>query len=146
MPKLDPMLAQHTGQTYDHLPPTYILNPHYCFIDWNSTFDEIVALPLGLEKGQHVSEFVKQLEDKEKILERATRIFGIVGNIPFVDQEVLVWKSKQYGKITFRKIASQIISPQGEQLGWVVHLGIESATKLNELWESISSKLEQRYK
>ncbi len=125
--------------------PCYLLDPSYCFIDWNPAFDEIVAIPLNLERGQHVSEFVKQLNDKDRLFARAAKVFGVTGNVPAVDSETLIWNSKRFGEIEFHKLATQVCDEGGTQVGWVVQLSIRRASKFQELSDAVVARITREW-
>lgn len=128
---------------FHSLAPTYYLDPNYCFIDWNCAFDEIIAIPLHLQKGQHVSEMVKHFEDKDAIFQRATNVFGVLGNVPLVDVEDLSLRTKKFGVLHFKKLATQVLNEKHEQVAWVVQLNICEAVKSPALWEAIAKRIEK---
>ncbi len=122
--------------------PTYVLDHTFHFLDWNSTFDELVAKPLGLRRGQQAIEFIRQLTNCTEVIERSKQVFGS-GKDPLVDLELLHYDSKKYGIILFQKLAAQIADAQGVPAAWSVHLNVLVAEKTQELWEDIKARLER---
>ena len=45
------------GTLLSNLGPTYILDKEFRFLDWNSSFDSLIASPLRLMRGTHVRPF-----------------------------------------------------------------------------------------
>ena len=128
----------------DRLSPIYLLDPHYKFLDWNLAFDEIIATPLKLNKGEHVSEFVNRLDEKTAVFERAARVFGVVGTIPFVDIERLSLTTEPWGRVEFTKIASQVLGQENSHVGWVVQLNLSGSTPTT-VWDAIGARIQNRF-
>ncbi len=128
--------------TLDVIAPTYILDPNFQFVDWNISFENLVARPLGLRLGMHVISFVNQLANLDSVLKRSVRVFA-PGQHPLCDTEALVFRSEKFGEIEFQKIASQILDESGQKKAWTVSLNISRAEKWNELWKDLSQWIEK---
>ncbi|MBV8231010.1 MAG: TIR domain-containing protein, partial [Planctomycetaceae bacterium] len=132
----------------DLIAPTYLLNKHFFFLDWNPAFDEVIAKPLKLVRGlHHAKVFVQALANSEDVVRHARETFGGERQA-LVDAEVLVFDSdrdgqRRYGTIRFQKLAAQIADEHGEVLGWSVSLNILEAGDLARLWEDIRVRIEE---
>ena len=105
--------------------PTYILDQSYHFVDWNPTFEELIAKRLGLARGQHAGLFIEGLLNVRDVVSRSIDTFD-VHTPPQVDTELLAIGLEEFGKVMFRKIAAQIPDGKGGIHGWSVHLVIVS--------------------
>lgn len=125
---------------FDHSIPAYLLDDNYFFLDWNGAFDELVAAPLGLKRGSHAEDFVRELENVEAVYNRSTEIFD-PNNVPLIDLEPLVFRSKKYGEIEFQKIAVQIPNASGGLAAWSVFLNISRADEMEQLWSDLQKRM-----
>lgn len=128
---------------FDLLGPTYFLDDTYHFLDWNPTFDELLAKPLGLKRGWHAATFVQRLKNVASVVERSKKTFG-GPEPPLVDIEVLEFESEKYGLIYFKKIAAQIADEHGGIRAWSVNLNIlkaEDGAKEEALWKDLEDRL-----
>ena len=107
----------------DLIMPAYLLSSQFRFLDWNPMFDEVVARPLGLVRGAHAGDFVVELANSAKVVERSQKVFRI-GAAPLVDIEELQLETGKYGLIRFQKIAAQIPGNTGELRAWSVCLNV----------------------
>jgi ubiquinone/menaquinone biosynthesis C-methylase UbiE len=142
-------VVQDTRQPIlDLIAPTYILDKHFYFLDWNPAFDEIVAKPLKLVRGRdHARIFIQALANCEEVIRHARETFGGERQ-PLADTEILVFDSDQYGPvrygtIRFQKVAAQITDERGEIRGWSVSLNILEAGDARRLWADIMSRIEE---
>ena len=93
----------------DLIAPTYILDKHFYFLDWNPAFDEILAEPLKLVRGLHHGKtLIQALVNCEEVVKHAKETFGEERQ-PLTDTEILVYDSdrdgpKKYGVIHFQKL------------------------------------------
>ena len=132
----------------DLIPPTYLLDKHFYFLDWNPAFDELIARPLRLVRGLHHGKtFIQALENCEEVVKHAKETFGVERQ-PLTDTEILVFNSdrdghSKYGQIEFQKLACQINDEHGEIKGWSVNLNILKADKLANLWSDLMARIEQ---
>jgi ubiquinone/menaquinone biosynthesis C-methylase UbiE len=126
----------------DLIGPGYILDDSYHFMDWNPAFDELIAKPLALRRGQHALDFIKKLTNAASVIERSKEVFG-PGKDPLVDIELLQLKSEKYGQIDFQKIAAQISDQYGTPKAWSISLNILGAEKLPELWRDLETRLDR---
>lgn len=120
--------------------PTYLLDKNFYFIDWNPTFDLLLANPLGLSRGDHGIDLIKSLDNCNSVIERSKTVFGS-GKDPLVDTECLCFKSPNYGLIEFQKIASRINCADTGQPAWSVNLNILRAERNDQLWKDIEQNL-----
>jgi hypothetical protein len=110
---------------------------------WNKLFNELFALPFQLKVGQHVSDFVRFMEESDSIRQRAADIFTIA-KLPPVDIELLSIPHKTFGKIQVRKIATLISDDHSRPCSWVVELCILKTEKKKQeasLWAFIKECL-----
>ena len=128
----------------DLVAPTYLLDAHFHFLDWNPAFDEIVAKPLRLVRGSHARDLIVQLENCKDVVARAQRTFT-ADRIPLVDIEPLKLRTEKYGLVTFRKIAAQIAedTESGRRLTWCVMLNIDAVDKPDALWKDVYQRLKE---
>jgi ubiquinone/menaquinone biosynthesis C-methylase UbiE len=138
----DRLLTQVREKVLDLVGPTYILDQSYHFVDWNPTFEELIAKRLGLVRGQHAESFIEGLLNVRDVVSRSIDTFGI-HTPPQVDTELLEIELEEFGKVMFRKIAAQIPDGQGGIHGWSVHLVIVNVERSEELWASVVRRLEQ---
>src|SRR5215813_2032682 len=127
----------------DQLGPTYILDRSYFFLDWNPAFERLFAEPMGLYRGQHAQEFVRQLMNRGAVDARARDVF-LPDNLPLVDMEPLFFRSEEFGVIELWKIASRIIDSSGNLEAWCVALDIVRAEKMDALWKELRAVLDAR--
>ena len=70
-------IAVARDPAFDSAVPAYLLDEHYWFLDWNTSFDELVAGPLGLKRiYSHAEEFIRALENLDEVYERSKRVFA----------------------------------------------------------------------
>lgn len=133
------MIARDARRAFlDVVGPAYILNQYFQFIDWNPTFEELVAKPLGLVRGCHAGDFVKELVNCDAVSNRANEVFD-PDHYPLVDIEPLVFKTDPYGEVQFRKVAAQVSDEDGNIRAWTVYLDIITAERPDALWEDIQT-------
>ena len=128
---------------FDLTGPGYLLDHTYHLLDWNPVFDELIAKPLSLNRGDHVSAFVARLTNRDDVIERSRVVFGPHKD-PLVDIEPLEFDSPSYGHMKFKKIAAQISDEHGNTQAWSVSLNIlamEDDAKEKQLWDNIDKTL-----
>src|SRR5262245_37362389 len=103
----DRLLVEVREKVLDFVGPTYILDNSYHFVDWNPTFEELIAKPLGLVRGQHAGSFIEGLLNVRDVVSRSIDTFS-VPTPPQVDTELLAIELGEFGKVMLRKIAAQI--------------------------------------
>jgi ubiquinone/menaquinone biosynthesis C-methylase UbiE len=126
----------------DFVGPTYVLDQSYRFVDWNPTFEELIAKPLRLARGQHVKSFISGLFN---VTDAVGQTLDNCENHSLFQVNIapLTIRLENFGEVVFRKLAVQIPDGQGGIQGWSVHLFIVSAERSEELWASIVRRLEQ---
>ena len=127
---------------FDLITPSYILDNTFHFLDWNPTFDELVAKPMGLRRGEHGLEFIRQLANCAEVIERSKEVFGAEQD-PLVDIELLQFESDTYGIVLFQKIASQISDEEGNPMAWCVNLNVLVSERMQQLWGDLKQRLER---
>lgn len=120
--------------------PTYLLDSGYHFLDWNPAFDEVIAKPLGLCRGQHAKDFVDRFENAQEVNARAKVVFK-PGDAPLVDVETLRLRTPEFGLVEWRKIAAQIPTGTGRNILWCVTLNLAYAEAAEALWAAIQKRL-----
>jgi hypothetical protein len=140
--KRDYLITEVREKILDLVGPTYILDQSYHFVDWNPVFEQLIAKPLGLVRGQHAESFIEGLLNVGDVVRRSIDTFGFDAP-PQVDTELLEFELEEFGKVMFRKIAAQIPDGQGGIHGWSVHLVIVNVERSDELWASVVRRLEQ---
>lgn len=128
----------------DLIVPTYLLDNTYHFLDWNPAFDELVAGPLDLKRGDHAESFIKCLENAPEVIERAKKMFGR-GKRPLVDVEPLIFHSNEFGRITFNKVSALITEETAGTRCWSVNLNIGGVDEQHRdrLWQVLRERLER---
>ena len=126
--------------TLDSIGPSYVLDKHYHFLDWNQSFDALIAEPAGLIRGTHAESFILKLNNRQAVIERSRKLFNF-GKMPLVDIEPLEFMSPKYGLIKFQKIASQVPGNDGRTIAWSVNLNVTSAEKYEQLWDDMQEQL-----
>ncbi len=122
---LDSAMAEMRDRVFGLIGPTYILDPEGRFVDWNPAFEEIIATPLMLARGQPAGEF------------------AALGSEPAqVDVRLLQLDLPEYGTITCRRIISQIPDSNGSIHGWSIHLVMSDGGEATGLWTRIVRRLE----
>jgi ubiquinone/menaquinone biosynthesis C-methylase UbiE len=134
------MLREERKPILDLVGPSYILDPNYHFLDWNTSFEYIVAHPLGLKRGEHVATFLEKLQNYDDVQKRSNVTFR-PNFVPSVDIEILELESKSFGLIVFDKIATQIIGQNGRVKAWCVHLNISSVQRKRQFWCQMEQNL-----
>lgn len=124
---------------FDLIGPAYLLDNTFHFVDWNPAFDEIVAKPLNLHRGDHVEALVVKLEDRDDVIERSLKIFK--PPYPLVDSEPLTLQTDKYGKVIFHKLAAQIPDDFGNVRGWSISLDVTQAEQEEKIWEDVKARL-----
>src|SRR5262249_4475573 len=127
----------------DQLGPTYILDPGYYFLDWNTAFERLFAKPFSLFRGQHAQEFIKHFVNREGVENRARAVFGRI-TVPPLDMEKIVINSTEFGTLELWKIAAGIYDEMGELAAWSVALNIISADRLSALWDALKDVIDER--
>ena len=127
MPSIDLWYTQLRPVLYqaaEYTVPTYYLDVDLNVIDWNVAFGMIFSDVAGRIRYQHVNYFIACLENDIEVFDHGRRFTErvLAGALPFVDTEVLRYKSARYGEIVFLKVASQLHDPAGELRGWSVSL------------------------
>ena len=138
----DHLLAEARENILDYVGPTYILDRSYHFVDWNPIFEELIAKPLKLVRGQHAESFIEGLLNVRDVVTRSIHAFA-VSPLPQVDTELLAIRLEDFGRVMFRKIAAQIPDGRGGIHGWSVHLVIVGAEHSEKLWSTIVRRLER---
>lgn len=124
--------------------PTYILDTNFRFIDWNTSFFDLIAKPLKLELGMHVQKFVENLANKDEVFKRVQSLFTL-GKTPKVDSEVLIYEHPQYLKIELHKLATQTFEFDGNEKVWVVQLTVgTNSSQYEKVIQLITESLERR--
>lgn len=134
------VLNQERKPILDLVGPSYLLDNVFHFLDWNTSFDLLVARPLGLRRGTHVKTFLEKLKNWDQVRKRSNEKFP-PGRDPLVDIETLVYESTDYGVIVFEKIAGQILGDNGQLKAWCINLNISSVQKKSSLWRNVESNL-----
>jgi SAM-dependent methyltransferase len=140
-PSRDAFLNNLQRQLFFQILPAYILDINFQYLDWNPAFDEIIARPLGFQRGMHGSALIARLANCDEVYERSMRVFH-PGNHPLVDTEPLLLKSDRYGLIRFHKMAAQILDDRGQMIAWALTLNISGADNLEQLWKDIESRVQ----
>lgn len=130
----DPVGNRSRRAVLEQIGPTYLLDDTYHFVDWNPLFEELVARPLKLTRGDHAEKLVNAMEKSEEVLDRAKQVFTVP---PLVDLEELIYDTEVYGRITFQKIASQIADKRGNTQAWCVNLNVMSVDKAKLFWADV---------
>jgi ubiquinone/menaquinone biosynthesis C-methylase UbiE len=125
----------------DLVGPTYLLDAHFHFLDWNPAFDEIVAKPLRLLRGTHAENLILALDNSRDVIARAQELFQENLGMPLVDCEILCIKTPRHGLVRFRKIAAQIAETAAHGLVWTVTLNVEHAEHAELLWDDVNRRL-----
>lgn len=135
------VMREEKRAVFDLVGPAYILDRAYHFLDWNTSFEFLVARPLQLRRGTHVIEFLSKLNNWSEVFERSNTKF-LPGQDPLVDEEVLKFPSPNYGEITFHKLASQIPRLEGISKAWSVQLNV-TGVEMNQaqLWQDVAADL-----
>jgi hypothetical protein len=104
--------------------PTYYLNVNLHFTDWNIAFEMLFADSLDSFRNRHVNYFIAALENSDEVFGHARDFTEKVarGALPLVDTEPLVYRSTKYGRMTFLKVATQLLDSNGELRAWAVAL------------------------
>jgi ubiquinone/menaquinone biosynthesis C-methylase UbiE len=126
--------------SFDVSVPAYFLDQHYKFLDWNPAFNFLIARPLGLVRGRHVEDWILSLENVTEVIERSLTTFTPT-QTPLVDMEALDFRSPSYGRIRFKKVAAQLCSGDGSNIGWCVTLNIAHADREDLLWKDLDAHL-----
>src|SRR5262245_20498316 len=137
----DQMIRSIRDKVLDLVGPTYILDRSYHFVDWNPSFEELIARPLRLARGQHVETFVRHLSNETEVVNRSIATFACQ-DPPQVDTEALRLVLPEFGGLTFRKVAAQIPDDEGEVHGWSVHLILIAAEREEHVWSAVTQRLE----
>lgn len=131
----------------DLIAPTYLLDDRYYILDWNPAFDEVIAKPLKLVRGEtHAGVFVRELENSEEVVRHANETFA--GDVqPLVDTEELVFDSAKhggiFGRIRFQKLAAQITRNDGATMGWSVSLNVKEVEREEQtFWKTILKRIQ----
>lgn len=141
----DKIVERSRRALFDVITPTYLLDPAFHFLDWNTAFDQLIAKPLKLNRQMHALEFVDKLKNAAAVIERSKDLFGYAKKNPIIDIEPLVFKHPDFGIITFRKIAAQIIERHGKPMAWSVTLNIEEAGSLDGVWNFLEKRLKDEF-
>ncbi len=97
---------------------------------------------MGIRRGEHGLEFIRQLANCRDVIERSKVVFG-AGKDPLVDVELLHFDSDEYGIVLFQKIASQICDEEGNPMAWCVNLNVLVAEQIQKLWDDVKLRLER---
>ncbi len=125
---------------FEGLTPTYLLDLNYNFVDWNWSFDELIAGPLKLKLLQHATDVVRALDNRKECLERSARVFA-VDKVPLCDFEPLIITIAPYGQIHFRKLAFQILDDRGQPEYWVVQWNVNRVENEKALWDALETRI-----
>ena len=91
--------------------PTYILDDKFKFVDWNCSFEMLVAKQLKLTRGCHAEEFLLHLDNWDEVKSRSMRDF-IPPNYPLLHYERLDFKSSKYGSSRFQEMGNSSFSQE----------------------------------
>jgi ubiquinone/menaquinone biosynthesis C-methylase UbiE len=125
----------------DLIGPTCILDSSGHFVDWNPSFEELIAKPLRLVRGQPADTFVTPLMNANAVEERSRTKF-VDQDAHQVDIEPFLLELPGLGKTRFRKIAAQIPGDDGDILGWSVHLVLLNGDHVEQAWSAVAQRLE----
>ncbi|QDU23878.1 class I SAM-dependent methyltransferase [Urbifossiella limnaea] len=135
-------IAAARAPAFDQSVPAYLLDANYWFLDWNPAFDELVARPLGLKRlRNHAEDFVAKLENVDSVYKRSKHVFD-PENPPAIDTEPLALRTDRYGRVSFLKVAAQIIDERAQLVAWSVYLNV-TGTERGDLWEDLRVRLER---
>jgi ubiquinone/menaquinone biosynthesis C-methylase UbiE len=135
------VLREEKRAIFDLIGPSYVLDRAYHFMDWNTSFELLVAKPLGLQRGTHVITFLNKLANWTDVFDRSNKVF-LPGQDPVIDVEPLQYQTSTYGMITFHKVASQIPNTRGPSKAWSVQLNISNIEKNSErFWDDMANDL-----
>jgi SAM-dependent methyltransferase len=84
-----------------------------------------------------VNWFIARPDNEKEVFTHAQQFSR--GEIPSVDLEPLVFTSREYGKVRFLKVASQLHDAGGSYRGWAVALMIQQIN-----WERFQDKLKEK--
>ncbi len=118
-----PVLRQSTYYT----TPTYYLDSNLNVVGWNIAFELIFEDVAHRVLYRHVTEFIARLVNYEDVFRHAHSFTDQKqkGELPFTDDELLVYRSIKFGLVEFQKVATQLHSASGELKGWCVSLFIK---------------------
>ena len=141
-----------TNRESSHLrqvSPVYLLDSKFRMKDWNASFDDLIARPHGLSRGQHAGDFLKHLNNSNAVNLRTTIVFIVpsedeqkrceqTGEIPStfppVDVERFDYHTQRFGYVRFDKIATQIYEENLPSMTWCVNLSIRYCEREDDLW------------
>ena len=118
-----PVLRQSTYYT----APTYYLDAALSIVGWNIAFEllfeEIAHKILYL----HVNNFIARLENHEDVFRHGHEFTekANTGELPYTDDELLVYRSIRFGEIKLQKVATQLHGTDGADKGWSATLYIK---------------------
>ncbi|RCS54001.1 methyltransferase domain-containing protein [Bremerella cremea] len=132
-----PVLRQSTYYT----TPTYYLNGDLNIVGWNIAFELLFEEIAHHILYRHVNYFIARLANQDDVFAHAKQFSERVraGDLPFNDDELLVYRSNRYGIAHFHKVATQLHGIDGERRGWAAALFVKS---LN--WDVFQSDLRER--
>ena len=117
--------------------PSFVLSADQHFVDWNVGFELAFAAPLGLKRGQHVSEWFDKLENFKRIAKRREQLYG-EAILPLTDRERATFKHPAYGRMVYTKIMSPMIDLKSSKIiGWTIVLNINSVNRRKEFFEDL---------
>lgn len=140
---IDDLISRMKARVFEAIIPTYILDESYHALAWNQAFENIVAKPIKLERGGHITEFLNHCENRREALERSAKVFAL-GSIPKTDHELIVFRSPTYGKIEFQKMAAAVHFKKTDEIAWIVSLNIRSADKFDLLFNDMLWAIEAK--
>ena len=119
-----PLLRQSTYYT----APTYYLDADLSIVGWNIAFELLFEDIAHKVLYRHVNAFIARLENHDDAFKHGHEFTDKVqaGELPYTDDELLVYRSRRFGEITFQKVATQLHSRDGSQKGWCATLYIKN--------------------
>lgn len=137
------LLGSMRDRALDLAAPACILDRQARFVDWNPSFDEIIARPLGLLFGQLASEAFQfpslvPVSDSRGSLGTSAET-GMVG-VAAINH---VLELPEYGAIECRTLAAPIADDSGGIVGCCLQFVFTDALASDRLWESIEKCIKQ---
>lgn len=127
--------------TLENVSPSYLLESDYTFLDWNASFEAVVAAPLRLVRGMHVQTFLERLDNWEpEVKTHSIKKFPDGVAPPRIDTEKLELRTKRFGLIVFHKIASRLRDGSGR---WCVNLNVSYVQAADKFWNYLSGVMER---
>ena len=103
----------------DPTVPTYILDPDYRIVDWNTAFGLAFDNTMEGRRGQSILEWVLFLENYQDALDHGERVFADANNLPNIDVEELEFQNQRYGMIRAVKRSYRLPDDSDRVRGWL---------------------------